>query len=111
MDEDFREDKINNESIVWLKMDPIQFLEEKRVRDVGLVYAAPPAGSGHSRTILKKLPGSSFTASNCLLLLEEPVWEKTQFQNYPQFNVIETYDFSKIRIAVTQLLDTPETEK
>jgi len=101
------EDKVDNENIVWLEMNPLDFLEEKRVRGAGLVYAAPPAGSGHSRTILKKLPESPFITENCLLLLEEPVFEKTQFQNYPRYHVVETFQFSKVRIAVTQLLDSP----
>jgi len=100
-------DRIDNENIVWLEMDPLEFMEEKRVRGAGLVYAAPPVGSGHSRTILKKLPDSPFITSNCLLLVEEPVFEKTQFQNYPRYHVIETFNFSKIRIAVTQLLESP----
>jgi 16S rRNA G966 N2-methylase RsmD len=96
-----------DDSMVWIKMDALQFLEEERVRNVGLVYSAPPPGEDYNRRVLELLPQLESIENNCLVILEEPTWDHTPLQNYPRYALIEDYEFGTTRIAVTQLIKQP----
>ena len=95
------------DGMVWLEMDALQFLDEERVQNVGLIYSAPPPGSDYNRQILEKLPELNMLADNCLVILEEPTWSQTPLQNYPRYSVVETYEFGTTRIVVTQMVELP----
>ncbi len=101
------EEHAKGESMVWIKMDALQFLEEERVRNIGLVYSAPPPGEDYNRRVLELLPRLENIENNCLVILEEPTWDHTPLQNYPSYSLIENYEFGTTRIAVTQLIKEP----
>ncbi|MFP4687630.1 MAG: RsmD family RNA methyltransferase [bacterium] len=97
------DDHLKDDSMVWLQMDALQFLQEERVRNVGLIYSAPPPGEDYNRKLLKLLPDLDNIEDNCLVILEEPTWDHTPIQNYENYVLIENYEFGKTRVVVTQL--------
>lgn len=106
--EEFPEEAIETEGLVRIPMDPLEFLDEQRVQDVGLVYSVPPYDSEDNKAILEKIPNSQVIASNCLVILQEATWNHTRIEDFGYYSPIETYRFDTIQISVSQLLDEPE---
>lgn len=105
------EDRIEADGLVWIPMDPVDFLDEERVQDVGLVYSSPPYDSELNKDILNALPDSPIIAQNCLVLLEEATWNHTRIEDFGRYQPIESYRFDEVKITVTQMLDEPVAEE
>lgn len=101
------EERPDEDGLVWLPMDPVEFLNEERVKDVGLVYSAPPYDSDLNKDILNALPTSPIITENCLVILEEATWSHTRIEDFGRYQTIETYEFDDVKITVTQMLDEP----
>jgi len=101
------EDRLERDGLVWLPMDPVDFLEEERVKDVGLVYSSPPYDSELNKEILNLLPDSPIIAENCLVILEEATWSHTRLEDYGRYQTIESYRFDEVKISVTQMIEEP----
>ncbi|MFB6355548.1 MAG: RsmD family RNA methyltransferase [bacterium] len=102
------EDKIEDDGIIWLPMDPIDFLGEERVRDVGLVYSNPPYGTRLNESVLDKLPECNILVDNCIVIIEEATWKQTRIQDYAEYEVIEESTYDQTRIVVTQMREEPQ---
>lgn len=101
-------DRGEAEGLIWLEMDVMDFLGEQRVRDVGLIYSAPPYGSEWNKNVLQTLPELTILQRNCLVLLEEATWDHTSMREFSRFEVVETFEFNDTRITVTQMVDPME---
>jgi len=106
--EEFPEEAVETEGLIRIPMEPTEFLEEQRVRDVGLVYSLPPYNSEQNKTILNKIPESPAIASNCIVILQEATWNHTRIEDFGYYTPIKTYRFDTIQVSVSQLLDEPE---
>jgi len=105
--EDPPDEKIEMDGLIWLPMDPLEFLQEQRVQDVGLIYSTPPHDTEFNKEVLTLLPDSPIVAQNCVVILEEATWSHTRLDDYGRFSSIETYRFDDVHIAVTQMIETP----
>lgn len=102
--------KLDAEGMVWIEMDPLEFFEEERVPDVGLVYVSAPEGTDLNREVLEQLPRARNLVENCLVLVQEPTWNKLLLDNFPTYELIEDLEYTGTRIAVTQMVSAPEDE-
>lgn len=104
VNEDSPDDKIEEEGMIWLNMDPTDFFDRERVPDVGMVFVSPPAKSDLNRDILNQLPNARNLEQNCLVLIQEPSWNKTLMDNFSEYELIEDMEYDGQRIAVTQMI-------
>lgn len=102
--EDPPEDKTEADGIVWLPMDPVEFMEEERVRDVGMVYSSPPDGADQNREIIERLQSAKILENNCLIVLEEPAWNYTKLDDYAFLEEIDVSDYDRTKITVCQMI-------
>lgn len=96
-------ERVEREGLVWLEMDPLDFFDRERVPDVGMVYTSPPDESDLNRDVLKQLPEATNLETNCLVLVQEPSWNKTLLDNFSEYELIEDLEYENTRIAVTQM--------
>lgn len=106
--EEFPDGTVKTDGLVRITMNPTDFLEEKRVQNVGLVYSLPPYDSEQNKIVLDKITNSPVIASNCIVILQETTWNHTRIENFGYYAPIETYRFDTIQISVSQLLDEPK---
>lgn len=106
--EDPPEDKVETEGLIWLPMDPVDFMEEERVQDVGLIYSSPPEGADENRKILERLLKAQILEDNCLVILEEPAWNYTKLDDYKFLEEIEVSDYDRTKITVCQMVSAME---
>lgn len=104
VDPDPPEDRREPDGMVWIRMDPLDFFEEPRVEDVGLVYSRPPFGDGLNRQLLERLPAAGNLQTNCLVILEEPAWDPTRVENYPFLEPIDEIRVDESRVVLTQMI-------
>lgn len=102
--EDPPNDKIEDEGLVWLPMDPVDFMEDERVQSVGLIYSSPPDGANQNRLILDRLPEATILEENCLVILEEPAWNYIKLDDYKFLEEIEVTDYDRTKITVCQMV-------
>lgn len=98
------EDKRDDEGIVWLPMDPVEFMEEERVQGVGMVYSSPAEGADDNRKIIERLQSATILEDNCLVILEEPAWNYTKLDDYQFLEEIEVSDYDRTKITVCQMV-------
>lgn len=106
VDDEPPEDHVEMDGMVWITMDVMDFLEQDRVQDIGLVYSAPPYGSDYNRKVLERLPSLESLQKNCLVILEEPTWHQTPLKEFPGFEEVETFQFKETKITVTQMVES-----
>lgn len=97
-------DKIEEDSIIWLPMDPLQFMEEERIQDVGLIYSSPPEGGDQNVGIIERLRDAKILQDNCIVILEEPAWNYTKLDDYNYLEEIEVSDYDRTKITVAQMV-------
>jgi hypothetical protein len=102
------ENQVEEDGMIWLPMDPIEFMEEERVQDVGLIYSSPPEGADQNREIIDRLLGAKFLQDNCLVILEEPAWNYTKLDDYKFLEEIEVSDYDRTKITVCQMVSAME---
>lgn len=102
--DDKPEDPVDEDGMIWLPMDPVDFMEEERVQDVGMIYSSPPDGADQNRDIIERLPKAQILQDNCLVILEEPVWNYTIVEDYNYLDEIEANEYDRTRVAVTQMV-------
>lgn len=94
--------------MIWLPMDPVEFMEEERVQDVGLIYSSPPEGADDNREIIERLTRAKILQDNCLVILEEPAWNYTELEDYEFLEPIEVSDYDRTKITVCQMVSPME---
>lgn len=104
VNEDPPEDAVEEDGIIWLPMDPVDFMEEERVRDVGLVYSSPADGAEKNREIIDRLRSATILQDNCLVVLEEPAWNYTKLDDYNFLEQIDVSDYDRTKITVCQMV-------
>lgn len=98
------DDHLDEDGMIWLPMDPVDFMEEERVQDVGMIYSSPPEGGDQNREIIERLPRAQILQENCLVILEEPVWNYTIVEDYNYLEEIESNEYDRTRITVNQMV-------
>ncbi len=101
-------DKIDKEGMIWLPMNPVTFMEEERVQEVGLIYSSPPEGFEQNREIIDRLREAKFLQDNSLVILEEPAWNHTQIDDYEFLEKIKVFDYDRTKITVCQMVSAME---
>ncbi|MFB6344253.1 MAG: hypothetical protein ABEK50_00565 [bacterium] len=102
--EDPPDDHVEKDGMIWLPMDPVEFMEEERVQNVGLVYSSPPDGADQNRDIIERLRSAKILEDNCLVILEEPAWNYTKLDDYKFLEEIEVSDYDRTKITVCQMV-------
>lgn len=102
------QDRIEDDGIIWLPMNPVEFMEEERVRSVGLVYSSPPDGADRNREIIDRLQSAKILEENCLVVLEEPAWNYTKLDDYQFLEPIDVSDYDRTKITVCQMVNATD---
>ncbi len=103
--EDQPDDHLDEDGMIWLPMDPVDFMGEERVQDVGMIYSSPPDGADQNREIIEQLPQAQILQENCIIILEEPVWNYTIVEDYNFLDEIEENEYDRTRVTVNQMVN------
>ncbi len=105
------EDRIERDEMIWIPTDPLSVLSEDRGDDVGLVYsAAPDEADFTNRDVLNGLKETRFLERNCLVILAERPFNRTQLQNFKLFEEIESRKVGDVQLTVAQMIDPMDVE-
>ncbi len=102
------EERVEQDKIIWVPMDPVKFMDEERVQDVGLIYSSPPEGVDQNREVISRFRSAKMLAPNCLVVLEEPAWSYTKLDDYNFFEEIDVSDYDRTKITVAQMVSAME---